>query len=140
VIARSTISSMIDVYCDAHVSSRAIAASSPHAHNQPFVTPMLVVHVHVHVRPDCLEAFKTATLANARASVQEPGIARFDIVQAAEDPTRFVLVEVYRTPAAPGAHKETAHYAAWRDAVEPMMATPRTSVKFSNVFPDDAGW
>ena len=103
-------------------------------------TTMLVVHVHVHVKPDCVEAFKTATLANARASVREPGIAAFDVVQQADDATRFVLVEAYRTPAAPAAHKETAHYAAWRDAVAPMMAEPRTSVKFANVFPDDVEW
>ncbi len=101
---------------------------------------MLVVHVHVRVQPDCIEAFKTATLANARASVREPGIARFDIIQQADDPTRFVLVEVYRTSAAPAAHKETAHYAAWRDAVAPLMAEPRTSVKFTNIFPADSGW
>ena len=101
---------------------------------------MLVVHVHVHVRPEHLEAFTTASLANARASVRESGVARFDVVQQADDPTRFVLVEVYRTPAAPAAHKETAHYQAWRDAVAPMMAEPRTSVKFANLFPDDAGW
>jgi (4S)-4-hydroxy-5-phosphonooxypentane-2,3-dione isomerase len=101
---------------------------------------MLVVHVHVQVKPECVEAFKTATLANASASVREPGIARFDVVQQADDPTRFVLVEAYRTAAAPAAHKETAHYAAWRDAVAPMMAVPRTSVKFANVFPTDAAW
>jgi quinol monooxygenase YgiN len=101
---------------------------------------MLIVHVHVHVRPEGIEAFRAATLANARASVREPGIARFDVVQQADDPTRFVLVEVYRTAAAPAAHKETSHYAAWRDAVAPLMAATRTSVKFSNVFPDDAGW
>ena len=101
---------------------------------------MLVVHVHVHVKPEFLEAFQAATLANARASVQEPGIARFDVVQQADDPSRFVLVEVYRTAAAPAAHKETAHYATWRDTVAPMMASPRTSVKFANLFPDDAGW
>jgi quinol monooxygenase YgiN len=101
---------------------------------------MLVVHVHVHVKPECVEAFKTATLTNARASVQEPGVARFDVVQQADDPTRFVLVEAYRTPGAPAAHKETAHYQTWRDTVEPMMAEPRRSVKFANVFPDDAGW
>ena len=101
---------------------------------------MLVVHVHVHVRPESVAAFKAATLANAQASVQEPGIARFDVVQQADDATRFVLVEVYRTPEAPAAHKATAHYALWRDAVAPMMATPRTSVKFQNVFPGDAGW
>ena len=101
---------------------------------------MLIVHVHVQVKPDCVEAFQTASLANARASVQELGIARFDVCQQADDPTRFVLVEVYRDTAAPAAHKETAHYAAWRDAVASMMAAPRTSVKFANRFPDDAGW
>jgi (4S)-4-hydroxy-5-phosphonooxypentane-2,3-dione isomerase len=101
---------------------------------------LLIVHVHVHVKPECVEAFTAATLANAQASVREPGIARFDVVQQSDDPTRFVLVEVYRTPAAPAAHKETAHYATWRDTVAPMMATPRTSVKFSNAFPDDDAW
>lgn len=101
---------------------------------------MLVVHVHVHVKPECVEAFKAATLENARQSVREPGIARFDIVQHADDPTRFVLVEAYRTPDAPAAHKETKHYQVWRDTVAPMMAEPRTSVKFSSVFPEDAEW
>jgi quinol monooxygenase YgiN len=101
---------------------------------------MLVVHVHVHVKPECIEAFKAATVANAAASVREPGIARFDVVQQADDPTRFVLIEVYRTAAATTAHKETAHYAAWRDTVAPMMASPRTSVKFGNVFPADDRW
>ncbi|KAF0171417.1 MAG: antibiotic biosynthesis monooxygenase [Limisphaerales bacterium] len=101
---------------------------------------MLVVHVHVQVKTECVEAFKAATVANAQASVREPGIARFDVVQQADDPTRFVLVEAYRTADAPAKHKETAHYAAWRDTVAPMMAAPRTSVKFGNVFPDDAGW
>lgn len=101
---------------------------------------MLVVHVHVHVKPEFIEAFKAATVANAIASVREPGIARFDVVQQADDPTRFVLVEAYRTPAAPALHKETPHYAAWRDTVAPMMAAPRTSVKFANVFPGDSGW
>jgi (4S)-4-hydroxy-5-phosphonooxypentane-2,3-dione isomerase len=99
---------------------------------------MLVVHVHVQVKPEHIEGFKAATLANARASVRESGIARFDVMQQADDPTRFVLVEAYRDAAAPGAHKETAHYAAWRDTVASMMAVPRTSVKFSNVFPTDA--
>lgn len=101
---------------------------------------MLIVHVHVHVKPDCVEAFQAATLENARASVREPGIARFDVLQQADDPTRFVLVEVYRSAEAPAAHKQTAHYAKWRDAVAPMMAEPRASVKLRNVFPDDAGW
>jgi quinol monooxygenase YgiN len=101
---------------------------------------MLVVHVQVHVKPECIEAFKAASLENARQSIREPGIARFDVVQQADDATRFVLVEVYRTPAAPAAHKETAHYALWRDTVAPMMADPRTSVKYASLFPADAGW
>lgn len=101
---------------------------------------LLVVHVHVQVKPECVAAFQAATLANARASVQEPGIARFDVVQQVDDPTRFVLVEVYRTADAPAKHKETAHYVTWRDTVAPMMAAPRTSVKFGNVFPADAAW
>jgi len=100
---------------------------------------MLIVHVHVHVKPECVEAFRQATVENARQSVQEPGIARFDVAQQSDDPTRFVLVECYRSADAPAGHKETAHYAKWRDAVAPMMAEPRTSLKFSNVFPDDAG-
>ena len=101
---------------------------------------MLVVHVHVHVKPEWVEAFRAATTENARNSVQEPGIARFDVIQQADDPTRFVLVEVYRTAEDPARHKETAHYQVWRDAVAEMMAEPRTSVKYSNVFPDDQDW
>jgi len=101
---------------------------------------MLVVHVHVRVKADCVEAFKRATMENARASVKEPGIARFDVMQQQDDPARFVLVEAYRTADAPAKHKETAHYARWRDAVADMMAEPRSSVKFTNVFPDDQTW
>jgi (4S)-4-hydroxy-5-phosphonooxypentane-2,3-dione isomerase len=101
---------------------------------------MLVVHVHVHVKPECVEDFKKASLENAKNSVKEPGIARFDVVQNQEDPTRFVLVEVYKTPEAPAAHKETAHYQKWRDSVAPMMAENRTSVKYQNLFPDDERW
>jgi len=101
---------------------------------------MLVVHVHVHVKPEFVEPFKEATLENARNSVQEPGIARFDVIQQLDDPTRFVLVEVYRTPDDPAEHKKTAHYQAWRDTVAEMMAEPRSSVKYDNVFPDDEGW
>jgi quinol monooxygenase YgiN len=101
---------------------------------------MLIVHVHVQVRPECVEAFRKATLANAQESIKEPGIARFDILQQQDSPTRFVLVEAYRSVAAPAAHKETAHYNAWREAVAPMMAEPRSSVKFGNVFPPDADW
>ena len=101
---------------------------------------MLIVHVHVQVKPEFLEAFKHASMENARHSVQEPGIARFDVVQQQDDPTRFVLVEAYRTPEAPAAHKETKHYQAWRDAVAPMMAEPRSSVTFANLFPHDEEW
>ena len=101
---------------------------------------MLVVHVHVRVKPEFIDAFQRASIDNARQSVQEPGIARFDVVQQQDDPTRFVLVEVYRTPDAPAAHKATRHYEAWRDAVAPMMAEPRSSLKFNNLYPDDSSW
>jgi (4S)-4-hydroxy-5-phosphonooxypentane-2,3-dione isomerase len=101
---------------------------------------MHIVHVHILVKPDQIEAFKTATLANAQNSVQESGIARFDFIQDAGDPARFVLVEVYRTPEAAARHKETAHYQTWRDTVAGMMAEPRTGVKYINLFPDDQGW
>jgi quinol monooxygenase YgiN len=100
---------------------------------------MLVVHVHVRVKPESVDAFKQASLENARNSIRERGIARFDVVQQLDDPTRFVLVEVYRDAEAPAQHKETAHYSRWRDTVAPMMAEPRTSVKFNNVSPDEAG-
>jgi autoinducer 2-degrading protein len=101
---------------------------------------MFIVHVFAHVEPDQVDAFKAATSENARHSVQEMGIARFDVIQQQDDPTRFVLVEVYRTPDDPARHKETAHYAQWRDAVASMMAEPRTSIKYTNIFPDDEGW
>ncbi len=101
---------------------------------------MYIVHVHIHVKPEYLEAFKEATLENARNSVQEPGVARFDVIQQADDPTRFVLVEVYRTPEDPARHKETAHYNKWRQAAEPMLAEPRTRVVYNNLFPDDSRW
>ena len=101
---------------------------------------MLIVHVHARVKPELIEAFKQATVENARASVKEPGIACFDVIQQADDPARFILVEVYRTSEAAGQHKETAHYQVWRDAVAPMMAEPRSSVKYSNLFPADKGW
>jgi len=101
---------------------------------------MLIVHVFVHVKPQQVEAFRTASLENARDSIQEPGIARFDVIQQQDDPTCFVLVEVYRTPEDPGRHKETAHYQKWCNTVADMMAEPRTSVKYTNVFPDEEGW
>jgi len=101
---------------------------------------MLVVHVHVHVKPESVLDFRQATLENARNSVQETGIARFDVLQRQDDPTLFVLIEVYRTVEATAAHKETSHYAKWRDTVAPMMAAPRTSVKYDAIFPDAQGW
>jgi len=101
---------------------------------------MFIVHVFVHVKSENVEAFQTATLENARNSVQEPGIARFDVIQQQDDPARFVLVEVYRTGDDPAKHKETTHYQKWRDTVADMMAEPRTSIKYTNVFPDEQGW
>jgi quinol monooxygenase YgiN len=101
---------------------------------------MFIVHVCVKVKEDQIEAFKQASLENARHSVQEPGIARFDVIQQKDDASQFVLVEVYRTSDDPAKHKETAHYAAWRDAVADMMAEPRYSIKYDNVFPDEKGW
>ena len=101
---------------------------------------MLIVHVFVHVKPDTVDAFIAATGATARNSAQEPGVVRFDVVQQEDDPTRFVLVEIYRTSDDPARHKATAHYAVWRDAVEPMMAEPRRSVKYRALFPEPARW
>jgi quinol monooxygenase YgiN len=94
---------------------------------------MVIIHVHVRVKPESVDAFRAATIENARNSVKEPGCARFDVVQQADDPTRFVLVEVYRNPDAQAQHRETPHYQKWRDTVQPMMAEPRTSVKYANV-------
>src|SRR5689334_6533568 len=101
---------------------------------------MLIVHVHVHVQPEFIDAFRDASIENARHSVQEPGIARFDVIQQADDASRFILVEIYRSMEATVRHKETPHYAKWRDTVAPMMAEPRSSVKFANLFPADDGF
>lgn len=101
---------------------------------------MFIAHVSVHVRPEFIDAFREATLENARNSVQEPGVARFDVIQRVDDPAWFTLVEVYRNADAPAQHKATQHYLTWRDAVAPMMAEPRTSIQFRNIFPDDPGW
>jgi len=101
---------------------------------------MLVVHIHVHVKPEFVERFREATIENARRSIAEPGVARFDVLEQASDPTHFVFTEVYRTADAPAAHKATVHYQVWRDTVAEMMAEPRTSVQFTNVFPEDEGW
>lgn len=101
---------------------------------------MLIVHVHVHVKPEWVEAFRAATLENARNSIQEPGVVRFDVIQQADEPARFVLVEVYRDTEAAAAHKATSHYATWRDTVADMMAEPRSSVRYAAIFPNAAGW
>jgi quinol monooxygenase YgiN len=101
---------------------------------------VLIVQVHVRVKPEFIDAFKEASVENAHHSLQEPDIARFDVMQQADDPGRFLLVEVYRSLEATARHKETAHYAAWRDRVAPMMAEPRRSVKYSNIFPADENW
>ncbi len=101
---------------------------------------MLIVHVFIHVKPEYVDSFKEASLENARNSVQEPGIARFDVILQQDDPTRFVLVEVYRTKDDPAKHKKTAHYAKWRDTVADMMAEPRSSIKYDNIYPDEQGW
>jgi len=101
---------------------------------------MFIVHVFVHVKPDQVESFRAATLENARNSIQEPGIARFDVIQQQDAPARFVLVEVYRTGDDPAKHKQTPNYQKWRDTVADMMAEPRTNIKYTNVFPDEQGW
>ncbi|MBN1985769.1 MAG: antibiotic biosynthesis monooxygenase [Prolixibacteraceae bacterium] len=101
---------------------------------------MFIVHVFVHVKEDRVEDFKRATVENAENSIAEPGIARFDVVQQQDDPTRFVLVEVYRTADDPAKHKETAHYKKWRDTVADMMAEPRSALRFFNVYPNEMGW
>jgi quinol monooxygenase YgiN len=101
---------------------------------------MNIVHVHVHVKPEFVEAFKQATIENASNSVKEEGVERFDVIQQADDETRFILVEVYKTVRASAAHKETAHYAKWRDTVVEMMAEPRQGIKYSNIYPKDSDW
>ena len=102
---------------------------------------MHIVHVFVCVKTEFIESFKTASLDNASNSVKEPGVARFDVIQQQDDPTRFVLLEVYRdADKAPTAHKQTDHYARWRDTVAEMMAEPRYAIKYNNLFPDDPGW
>jgi len=101
---------------------------------------MFIVLVHAKVRPEFVEEFKRVTIENASNSLKEAGIARFDVIQQADDPTKFILVEVYKTADAPGAHKETAHYVQWRDAVAEMMAEPRQGIKYSNIFPEDVDW
>ena len=95
---------------------------------------MLIVHVNVKVKPEFIEEFKNASSANGRNSLAEPGVLRFDVIQQHDEPACFVLIEIYRTEEDPKRHKETPHYQTWRDTVEKMMAEPRRSVKYSNIF------
>jgi len=97
---------------------------------------MQIFHIEIHVKAESIEAFRAATIENARNSIQEPGIARFDFMQKADDPSRFVLIEAYRDPEAPGRHRETAHYLKWRDMVESMMAEPRARAEYKPIFTD----
>ena len=101
---------------------------------------MYIIQVHVHVIPEFVEAFRQASIENAQNSIKEPGIARFDILQQDDDPTRFVLVEVYRSAEDPSCHRETRHYKNWKDTVELMMAEPRSKVVYENIFPENRGW
>jgi (4S)-4-hydroxy-5-phosphonooxypentane-2,3-dione isomerase len=101
---------------------------------------MYILQVFVQVKPECLDAFKAVTIENAISSQKEPGVVRFDMLQQLDDPTRFTLIEVYRNPDGHAAHRETAHYAKWRDTVPEMMAGPRSAVKYVNICPGDEGW
>lgn len=101
---------------------------------------MLVAMIYIHVKPESVDAFRQASIENAKNSIREPGIARFDLIQQADDPTRFMLVEVYRDTDGPARHRETAHYKTWREGVEPMMAEPRMRTVYQSVYPDEAGW
>lgn len=101
---------------------------------------MHIVLVHVHVKPEYIDEFKNASVENAQNSYREAGIARFDVIQSLDDPTRFILVEVYRSIEDTHKHKETDHYTCWRDAVTGMMAEPREGKRFTNIYPDDSSW
>lgn len=101
---------------------------------------MLVLQVHIHIKPEHLDAFRAATIENARNSAQEPGCARFDFLQLKDDPTRFILWEVYHDQEAVEQHKLTAHYATWVETVNDMFAEPRTRSWYTSVFPADANW
>jgi quinol monooxygenase YgiN len=101
---------------------------------------MFIIQVFIHVKSESVEAFKELSTENASNSVKEPGVVRFDLLQQIDDPTRFTLFEVYRNPDGHAAHRETAHYARWRDAVPEMMADARSAVKYQSIFPSDEAW
>ncbi|NLO00857.1 MAG: antibiotic biosynthesis monooxygenase [Bacteroidales bacterium] len=101
---------------------------------------MIILQVFVHVKKERVGDFKKATTENARNSIKEPGVARFDVIQQQDDPTRFVLVEVYRKPEDPAKHKETDHYKKWVSEVADMLSEPRTRNQFINIYPNDEEW
>lgn len=101
---------------------------------------MIIVQIHIHVKPEFVDAFRSATIENARNSVQEPGIAQFAFLQVPDNPNKFLLIEAYRTTEAQAAHKETKHYQIWRDTVADMMAEPRSGVRYESIFPPDESW
>jgi (4S)-4-hydroxy-5-phosphonooxypentane-2,3-dione isomerase len=101
---------------------------------------MFILIVNLHVKPEHIDAFREATIENARNSIKEAGILRFDFLQQTDDPTRFALYEVYRDADAPAKHRETAHFNAWAAKAAEMLAEPRTRTTFGNVFPADQNW
>ncbi len=101
---------------------------------------MYIVHLFIHVKPDKVGEFEAATLENAQNTLKEPGVARFDLIRQLDDPTRYVLLEVYHSPEDHPRHKETDHYKRWQQIAEPLMAEPRTRIIYQNVFPGDSGW
>ncbi len=101
---------------------------------------MHIVLVHIHVKPERVDDFMTATRMNASQSVKEAGISRFDVVQQKDDPTKFILIEVYRSVDATADHKETEHYKVWKASVEDMLVEARTRSEYVNVYPPDSQW
>ncbi len=101
---------------------------------------MIMVHVYAHIKPEFVEAFKAACIENGSHSIQEPGIARFDVIQQVDDPNRFMLIEVYRSEEASAKHRETAHFKKWMETVADMVAEPRYAHRYTTVFPGDEGW
>lgn len=101
---------------------------------------MYIVQVFLHVKPDKVAEFETATVENARKSVKEPLVARFDLARQLDDPTRFILIEIYRSAEGHAQHRATSHYKKWQEVAEPLMVEPRTRIICENVFPEDSGW
>jgi len=101
---------------------------------------MFIMHVFLHVKPEAIDVFKSACIENASNSLKEAGIKRFDLIQQVEDPTQFVLVEVYNSKNDVAFHKETEHYKLWQKTVEPLMIEPRTRIFYQNIYPEDEGW